>query len=112
MQVFFDINSDGQPLGRVTVELFEDVPVGSLRFLELAEGREGISYQFNEVGPVRLILQLAVKDMQGFCIPALDVCRMCSNTVWDGEARICRCHAPGWFGVAHYVTITPATVKI
>ena len=56
MQVLFDINSDGQPLGRVTVELFDDVPVGSLRFYELAEGHEGISYQlskFNEVGPVR-----------------------------------------------------------
>ena len=47
------------PLGRVTVELFDDVPVGSLRFYELAEGHEGISYQlskFNEVGPVRLLL--------------------------------------------------------
>ncbi len=59
MQVLFDINSDGQPLGRIAVELFDDVPVGSLRFYELAEGHEGISYQlskFNEVGPVRLLL--------------------------------------------------------
>ena len=55
MQIFFDINSDGQPLGRIAVELFNDVPVGSLRFQELAEGHEGISYQlskFNEIGPV------------------------------------------------------------
>ena len=55
MQIFFDINSDGQPLGRIAVELFNDVPIGSLRFQELAEGHEGISYQlskFNEIGPV------------------------------------------------------------
>ena len=59
VQVLFDINSDGQPLGRIAVELFDDVPVGSLRFYELAEGYEGISYQLskvNEVGPVRLLL--------------------------------------------------------
>lgn len=57
MQVLLDINSDGQPLGRVAVELFNDVPVGALRFYELAEGYEGISYQlskFSEVAPVRL----------------------------------------------------------
>lgn len=38
------------------MQLFDDVPVGSLRFFELAEGHEGISYQlskFNEIGPVR-----------------------------------------------------------
>ena len=55
MQIFFDINSDGQPLGRIAVELFDDVPIGSLRFQELAEGYEGISYQlskFSEIGPV------------------------------------------------------------
>ena len=55
MQIFLDINSDGQPLGRIAVELFNDVPIGSLRFQELAEGYEGISYQlsrFNEIGPV------------------------------------------------------------
>ncbi len=38
------------------MQLFDDVPVGSLRFFELAEGHEGISYQlskFSEIGPVR-----------------------------------------------------------
>ena len=41
------------------MQLFDDVPVGSLRFFELAEGHEGISYQlskFNEIDPVRPLI--------------------------------------------------------
>ena len=57
MQAFFDINVDGQSAGRIVVSLFNDVPIGSQRFMDIADGQDGISYQLSkvaEVGPVRL----------------------------------------------------------
>ena len=56
LQAFFDINVDGQSAGRIVVSLFSDVPVGSQRFMDIADGQDGISYQLSkvaEVGPVR-----------------------------------------------------------
>lgn len=55
-QVFFDVNVDGERKGRIVVQLFDDVPIGSRRFQDLAEGHEGISYQlskFSTIAPVR-----------------------------------------------------------
>ncbi|BDA42878.1 probable peptidyl-prolyl cis-trans isomerase [Coccomyxa sp. Obi] len=48
-EVYFDMNVDGQSQGRIRVELFDDVPIGSQRFMDLAEGHEGISYQLSKV---------------------------------------------------------------
>ena len=56
LQAFLDINVDGQPKGRIVISLFDDVPVASQRFMDLAQGQEGISYQLSrvaEIGPVR-----------------------------------------------------------
>ena len=47
---------DGQTKGRIVISLFDDVPVASQRFIDLARGQEGISYQLSkvaEIGPVR-----------------------------------------------------------
>ena len=44
MQVYLDINVDREPRGRITVELFPDVPVGAQRFADLARGVEGVGY--------------------------------------------------------------------
>ncbi len=51
----FEISVDGQELGRFTVRLFDDVPVGTERFAQLAEGLDGASYRrskFSEIYPV------------------------------------------------------------
>jgi hypothetical protein len=56
VQVYFDVNVDGQPKGRIVVQLFDDVPIGAQRFQDIAEGHEGISYQlskFDAIAPVR-----------------------------------------------------------
>ena len=58
LQAFFDINVDGQSAGRIVVSLFDDVPIGAQRFMDIADGQDGISYQLSkvaEVGPVRLV---------------------------------------------------------
>ena len=44
MQVYLDINVDREPRGRITVELFPDVPVGAQRFVDLARGVDGVGY--------------------------------------------------------------------
>ena len=46
---------DGKSQGRIVIGLYRDVPVGSERFLDIAEGQDGISYQLSkvaEIGPV------------------------------------------------------------
>lgn len=57
MQVYLDINVDREPRGRITVELFPDVPVGAQRFADLARGVEGVGYslaaKIDGVSPVK-----------------------------------------------------------
>ena len=45
VQVYLDIAADRKPLGRVIIELYDDVPIGAQRFADLAIGREGVRYQ-------------------------------------------------------------------
>ncbi|GIL42693.1 hypothetical protein Vafri_626 [Volvox africanus] len=52
--VFLDLTINGEPAGRITIELFADVPAGASRFAELAAGRQGVDYRltkFNGVLP-------------------------------------------------------------
>ena len=61
------MNVDGQSQGRIVVELFDDVPIGSRRFMDLAEGHEGISYQLSKVdaiAPVCMRLTLPIYQDQ------------------------------------------------
>jgi len=46
-KVFLDVNLEGKPLGRIVIELFTDVNVGSSRFRDLAVGKEGVHYQLS-----------------------------------------------------------------
>lgn len=36
---------DRKPVGRVVIEIFDDVHVGGQRFVDLAIGKEGVRYQ-------------------------------------------------------------------
>ncbi|MEV4442810.1 peptidylprolyl isomerase [Streptomyces sp. NPDC049577] len=45
-RVYFDLSADGNPLGRVVMELCEDVvPKTARNFLELATGQHGFGYK-------------------------------------------------------------------
>ncbi len=49
------MNIQGEPAGRIVVELFGDAPDGAARFTQLASGRGGVDYRlskFNGVLPV------------------------------------------------------------
>ena len=59
-QVYFDMNVDGQSQGRIVVQLFDDVPIGSRRFMDLAEGHEGISYQLSKVDAIAPVCMLSL----------------------------------------------------
>lgn len=56
--MYLDINVDREPRGRITVELFPDVPVGAQRFADLARGVDGVGYslaaKIDGVSPVSL----------------------------------------------------------
>jgi len=50
--VFLDISIDGAPAGRLTVHLFDDVPVGAARFADLARDRQGVGYVRSRIDAV------------------------------------------------------------
>jgi len=55
-QVYFDVTVDGQSKGRITVALYDDVPVGSARFADLARGIQGVGFRrtkFDSVNQAR-----------------------------------------------------------
>mmetsp|Transcript_26657 Transcript_26657/g.58131 ORF Transcript_26657/g.58131 Transcript_26657/m.58131 type:complete len:407 (-) Transcript_26657:1429-2649(-) len=47
--VYLDVKIEKAVVGRITVELFDDVKVGSDRFADLAEGREGVGYRLKRI---------------------------------------------------------------
>lgn len=47
-RVFFDISVDNQPYGRIIIEIFPDVKLGSQRFLDLAIGISGVGYRLSK----------------------------------------------------------------
>lgn len=51
-KVFFDVNIQGEPAGRIVVELFGDVPDGAARFTQLASGRAGVDYRLSKFNGV------------------------------------------------------------
>jgi len=51
-RVFLDISIDGAPAGRLTVKLFDDVPVGAARFADLARDRGGVGYVRSPISAV------------------------------------------------------------
>ena len=51
-RVFLDIAVDGAPAGRLTVRLYDDVPVGAARFADLARDRGGVGYVRSPISTV------------------------------------------------------------
>lgn len=51
-RVFLDVAVDGAPAGRLTVRLFDDVPVGAARFADLARDRGGVGYVRSPISAV------------------------------------------------------------
>lgn len=47
-QVYLDVNVEGKPLGRIVIALAGDAKVGSQRFADLAEGKEGVGYRLSK----------------------------------------------------------------
>jgi hypothetical protein len=47
-QVYLDVKVEGERLGRIVVELLDDVAVGSQRFADLAEGKQGVGYRLSK----------------------------------------------------------------
>eukprot|EP00882_Tetradesmus_deserticola_P027610 GHRQ01030641.1.p1 GENE.GHRQ01030641.1~~GHRQ01030641.1.p1 ORF type:complete len:119 (+),score=19.26 GHRQ01030641.1:150-506(+) len=48
-QVFFDIKVEGENLGRIVVELVDDAAVGTQRFADLAQEKQGVGYRLSKI---------------------------------------------------------------
>lgn len=48
VQVFLDLSVDGQPKGRLVIQLAGDAPVGTRRFAQLSEGLNGVGYRLSK----------------------------------------------------------------
>lgn len=46
--MYIDVKIDGKPAGRVVIELYGDVAVGSQRFADLAVGKIGVGYRLSK----------------------------------------------------------------
>ncbi len=77
-QVYFDFGVDGKPVGRVVVEVFTDAPlVGSQRFLDLAQGKEGVGYRRSKINFV-----------QDVSLPAAAFSAGCYSAVLQGRGGV------------------------
>ncbi|KAG1674603.1 hypothetical protein FOA52_001852 [Chlamydomonas sp. UWO 241] len=47
--VFFTVTIEGQPAGRIVVQLFDDPGIASQRFRDLAVGKGGVGYRLNRI---------------------------------------------------------------
>lgn len=47
-QVYLDVKVEGDTIGRIVIDLFDDVKVASQRFADLAEGKEGVGYRLSK----------------------------------------------------------------
>jgi peptidyl-prolyl cis-trans isomerase B (cyclophilin B) len=64
-RAYLDVRLEGQPLGRLTVELLPDAaPVGARRFADLAVGRQGVGYRLARCGVLGVCFFVLV-----FCVP-------------------------------------------
>ena len=43
---------DSEDKGRVRVTLFSDVPSGTRRFVELAQGKQGVGYRLSKIDTI------------------------------------------------------------
>jgi hypothetical protein len=49
LQVFFDVKVEGETVGRIVIQLLDDVKVGAQRFADLAEEKEGVGYRLSKI---------------------------------------------------------------
>ena len=57
-QVYFDVSVDGEPKGRLVIQLSGDAPVGTQRFAQLSQGLNGVGYRlskFDGIAQVQII---------------------------------------------------------
>lgn len=63
-QVYLDVKVEGQAVGRIVIRLLEDAKVGSQRFADLAEGKEGVGYRLSKFDGIYSVSQ---PQLVAFC---------------------------------------------
>lgn len=63
-QVYLDLSVDGEPKGRLVIELSGDAPVGTQRFVELSQGLNGVGYRLSKFDGIAQVLLIALHHTQ------------------------------------------------
>lgn len=59
-QVYLDLSVDGEPKGRLVIELSGDAPVGTQRFVELSQGLNGVGYRLSKFDGIAQVLLITL----------------------------------------------------
>lgn len=55
-QVYLDVTLDGEPKGRLVIQLSGDAPVGAKRFAQLSQGLNGVGYRLSKFDGIAQVL--------------------------------------------------------
>ena len=84
-QVYFDVTVDGEPKGRLVVQLSGDAPVGTKRFAQLSQGLNGVGYRlskFDGIAQVTMVYALAAAHLSH-----QRTCFVCCNVFAESPQR-------------------------
>lgn len=74
-QVYFDVSVDGEPKGRLVIQLSGDAPVGTQRFVQLSQGLNGVGYRLSKFDGIAQVLIISVHCTIIKCNTAMLSCR-------------------------------------
>lgn len=55
-QVYLDLSVDGEPKGRLVIQLTGDAPVGTKRFAQLSQGLNGVGYRLSKFDGIAQVI--------------------------------------------------------
>ena len=63
-QIYFDVSVDGEPKGRLVIQLSGDAPVGTKRFAQLSQGLNGVGYRLSKFDGIAqvMIITLSITE--------------------------------------------------
>lgn len=84
--MFLDLTVDGEPKGRLVIQLSSDAPTGTRRFAQLSEGLNGVGYRLSKFdGIAQVSTQLQQVQMQTRQDCCIEHASMFWQTVMSGS---------------------------
>lgn len=95
-QVYFDVSVDGEPKGRLVIQLSGDAPVGTKRFAQLSQGLNGVGYRLSKFDGIAQVLIIPLQYTVILCNTMYGVVQTCRRplTVWQEHQLFSACLPP------------------